>query len=144
MSDAMAPSHPGPDRRKVGFWALMFGCCAAPIFWIGQMTLGYWMSAEVCYGGDHPTVTNAPGMLHLALLTFDAIAILAALAGGVVSWLSWRATRQEKKGGANQALHTGEGRARFMALWGIMSSLWFLGAIAFNTIASLMVPLCTP
>jgi hypothetical protein len=144
MSDAAAPSHPAPHRGKVSFWALMFGCCAAPIFWIGQLTLGYWVSAEICYGSDHPTATYAPGMLHTALLVFDAIAIVAALAGGIVSFLSWRATQEEKKGGANQALHTGEGRARFMALWGILSSIWFLGAIAFEAIASTVAPLCTP
>jgi hypothetical protein len=138
-----AITHPAPDRDKVSFWALMFGCCAAPIFWLGQLGLGYGLSAQVCYGGNHPTVTAMPGTLQTALIVFDVVAIVAALAGGIVSFASWRATQEEKKGGAHQALHTGEGRARFMALWGIMSSLWFLGAIVFNTIGSLVVPLCT-
>jgi hypothetical protein len=31
---------------------------------------------------------------------------------------------------------------RFLALWGIFSSLWFLCAIIFNTIGSLTVPPC--
>jgi hypothetical protein len=141
MSDVA--SFPAPQRGKVSFWTLMFGCCAAPIFWIGQLTLGYWASAEVCYGGDQPTVTEMPGTLHVALIVFDVTAIVAALAGGIVSVGAWRATQDEKKGGARHALHVGEGRSRFMALWGIMSSLWFLGAIVFNTIGSLMVPLCT-
>lgn len=139
-----ATTHPAPDRDKVSFWALMFGCCAAPIFWLGQLTLGYWVSAQVCYGSDHPTVTTMPGTLHTALIAFDVVAIVAALAGGIVSFGTWRATQNEKKGGAYKALHTGEGRARFMALWGIMSSLWFLSAIVFETIGSTMVPLCTP
>ena len=144
MSDATAVSHPAPHRDKVSFWALMFGCCAAPLFWIGQLTLGYWASAQVCYGSDHPTVTDMPGTLHTALIVFDIVAILAAVTGGIVSFTSWRATQEEKKGGAHHALQVGQGRARFMALWGIMSSLWFLGAIVFNTIGSLTMPLCTP
>ena len=138
-----ATTHPAPNRDKVSFWALMFGCCAAPVFWLGQLGLGYWVSAQVCYGGDHPTVTQMPGTLHTALIVFDIVAIVAALAGLTVSFASWRATQEEKEGGAHRALHIGEGRARFMALWGIMSSLWFLGAIVFETIGSLVVPVCT-
>lgn len=139
MSDA---THPAPLRHKVSFWALMFGCCAAPIFWLGQLILGYWVSAQVCYGSDHPTVTASPGTLHTTLIVFDAVAIVVAILGGIVSLISWNATQEEKSGGAHFALHTGEGRARFMALWGIMSSLWFLGAIVFSTLGSTMVPLC--
>jgi hypothetical protein len=140
----IATTHPAPHRDKVSFWALMFGCCAAPVFWAGQLMLGYWISAQACYASDHPTVAQMPGTLHTALVVFDAVAIVAAIAGGLVSFASWRATQEEREGGAHRALHVGEGRARFMALWGIMSSLWFLGAIVFNTIGSLMVPLCTP
>jgi hypothetical protein len=139
-----ATSHPAPHRDKVNFWTLMFGCCVAPIFWAGQLMLGYWVSAQTCYGSDHPTVAAMPGTLHTALIVFDVVAIVAAVTGGIVSFASWRLTQEEKEGGAYHALHVGEGRARFMALWGIMSSIWFLGAIVFNTIGSLKVPLCTP
>ena len=144
MNAAVAASHPAPLRDKVSVWTLMFGCCAAPVFWAGQLMLGYWVSAQTCYAGDHPTVTQMPQTLYAALVVFDVVAIVAALAGGAVSLWAWRTTREEKEGGARHALHVGEGRVRFMALWGIMSSLWFLGAIVFNTIGSLMVPLCTP
>jgi hypothetical protein len=137
-------AHPAPARHEVSLWTLLFGCSVAPIFWLGQTMLAYWVSAQVCYPGDHPTVTDAPGTLHTALAAFDAVAILAALAGGIVSWRCWRMTQEEKKGGAHRALHTGEGRARFMALWGILSSIGFLSAILFNLISSIMVPLCTP
>jgi hypothetical protein len=39
-------------------------------------------------------------------------------------------------------LHTGEGRDRFLAMWGLLSSLWFFFAILFSTIASLTVTPC--
>ncbi|HEV2560745.1 MAG TPA: hypothetical protein VGT78_01265 [Rhizomicrobium sp.] len=135
-------THPAPHRNKVSFWALMFGCCAAPLLWIGQLTLGYWVTAQICYGSDHPTLTDAPGTLYSTLIVFDVIAIAVGILGGIVSLMSWNATQEEKKGGAYHALSIGEGRARFMALWGIMSSVWFLGAIIFNTIGSTMVPIC--
>ena len=111
------------------FYVLLYGACVAPLFWLGQLMLGYWVSAEACYGSDHPTTVASAGPLQSALIAFDVVAILAALSGLSVSWMSWRATVQ------------GE-RSHFMAIWGILSSLWFLGAILFSTIGSLTVPLC--
>jgi hypothetical protein len=46
-----------------------------------------------------------------------------------VSWRIWRR-------GASK------GRDRFLALWGMMSSLWFFAAILFNVFASILVPPC--
>ncbi len=141
MTDVSA-THPAPHRHRVNFIALMFGIVAAPIFWLGQLMLGYGVSAVVCYGSDHPTTITSATALRSALIVFDAIAIIAAIAGGIVSYMSWRAVHNEKEGGKRQALEIGDGRVRFMALWGIMSSLWFLYAVIFSTIASVTVPLC--
>jgi hypothetical protein len=120
----------------------MFGACGAPIFWLGQMMLGYGVSAVACYSSDHPTTIASGTVLRTALIAFDAVAIVAALASGIVSYSCWQAVRDEKEGGQRHAFEVGDGRARFMALWGIMSSLWFFSAIVFSTIASVTVPLC--
>jgi hypothetical protein len=116
MSDI---AHMPPMRRPGQFRALMFACCAAPIFWLGQVMLGYWLSAQYCFGGIRP-----------ALIAFDLVATVAALAGLTVAFACRSGAR--------------EPRPRFMALWGIFSSLCFLAAILFNVIASIMVPLCAP
>jgi hypothetical protein len=139
MSDM---AHPSPYRHRVGLAALLFGASAAPIFWLGQLILGFAVTAFVCYPGDHPAPLAAAPLLGRALIGFDTIALLACFAGGAVSWWCWRQTAEEKRGGPRHALHTGEGRARFLALWGIISSLWFFAAILFNTIASVTVPPC--
>ncbi|HEY1837347.1 MAG: hypothetical protein WBQ17_02915 [Rhizomicrobium sp.] len=141
MSSAV--SHPAPTRNRAGFYALLFGAAAAPIFWLGQMMLGYWVSALACYGGNHPTTIASGTALRSTLIVFGIVALLAVLAGAIVSWRSWRLSRDEKKGGPNVAIHVGEGRVRFLAIWGLMSSLWFFGAILFNTIATIVAPLCT-
>jgi hypothetical protein len=120
----------------------MFGAGTAPIFWLGQMMLSYGVSAIACYGSDHPTMIASGTVLRATLIAFDAVAIVAAMASGILSYSCWRALRDEKEGGRRRALEVGDGRARFMALWGIMSSLWFFFAIVFSTIASVTVPLC--
>jgi hypothetical protein len=143
MSQAMTdPVGAAPRARRAGFLVLLFGACVAPVFWLGQLMLSYWITAFGCYPGDHPAPLISTSTLQTALIAFDAAALLACAAGGVVSWRSWQRTRHESQGGHEHALHTGEGRSRFLALWGIMSSLWFFGAILFNTIASLTVPPC--
>jgi hypothetical protein len=127
--------------RRPGFLALMFANIAAPIFWLGQLMLSYLVSSLACYGSDHPTTLASGTALQTALYAFDAVAIVAALAGGTVAFLSWRAVRDSGEESGFVAKMS-QSRTRFMAQWGMMSSLWFLGAIAFNTIATATVRLC--
>jgi hypothetical protein len=136
MSPVIA--HPARTCPGASLAALMFGIAAAPIFWLGQLMLGYGVSAVACYGSDHPTVIASGASLRAALVLFDAVAIVAAVAGLAVSSMCLRALGGE----GENARATGESRARFMALWGVLSSLWFLAAIVFNAIGSVTVPLC--
>ena len=136
--------HLPPLRAPRRFYLGMFACCAAPIFWVGQLLLGYGVSATACYGSDHPTPIDWPGTLRGILATFDAVAILAAIAGGAVAlWLLRNARAEVDAHGIGTEVQV-ESRVKFLAIWGLFSSLWFFAAIAFNTIASLGTPLCTP
>jgi hypothetical protein len=125
------PIGPAPETASPRFLWLLFGCCAAPLAWLGHVMLAYGVTAAVCYPGDHPIPLPKTGPLFAVLIAFDLIALIACAAGALVSWRIW------------QRLRPGEGRNRFLALWGLMSSLWFFSAVLFNAIASLMVPLCT-
>jgi len=123
-------------QRPVSFVTLLFGASAAPIFWLGQLMLGYAVTAQACYPGDHPEQLVSTQVLKAALLNFDLVAILFSLLGGGVAWICFA------KAGRSDSGNKSVGRARFLALWGIFSSLWFFGAILFNSIASVTVPLC--
>jgi hypothetical protein len=129
MSQVLDPIGAAPETRQPRFLWLLFGCVVAPLFWLGQMMLDYGVSARICYPGDHPLNLAPAGPLFSMLLTSDAIALIACASGAVVSWRIWQ-------GGA------GKSRDRFLALWGMMSSLWFFGAILFNVFASILVPPC--
>jgi hypothetical protein len=118
-------------QARVRLWVLLFGMVAAPLLWLAQLILSYGISAVACYRGDHPTTIASGASIRTALLIFDAVALIVSLAAAIVSFASWRAVRTQI-----------EGRTGFMALWGIMSSLCFLGAIVFHTLASVMAPLC--
>jgi hypothetical protein len=133
MNQTIDPVGPAPETRSVKFRTLLLGASAAPIFWLGQLMLNYGVTAYACYPGDHPQSLAATGPLFTALMAFDAIALIAGLAGGLVSWRAWRGMTEG---------HRHEGRNRFLAIWGVMSSLWFFAAILFNVIASVTVPPC--
>jgi hypothetical protein len=119
-------SPPAVPRR---FWMLVFGAGAAPLFWLGQLILGYGVSAVACYRSDHPTPISSGGPLTSALVAFDVVAILAAAAGLLVSFTSYCGAARGS-------------RTHFLAIWGVFSSLCFLIAIGFETIVSVTAPLC--
>lgn len=133
------PTGPVPEARSGSFVTLLLACAAAPIFWAGQVMASYAVSAYVCYPGETPR-SGAPGFLLNLLIAFDAVALAAALLGGVISLSAWRKVRQQHPSATQSDLSAG--RTRLLALWGLMSSLWFFLAILFNVIASLWVPLC--
>lgn len=124
------PVGPAPETKSVRFHWLLFGAFAAPLAWLGHMMLAYGVSAYVCYPADHPVMLTRTGPLFAALLLFDAVALGLCAAGGLVSWRAW------------QMMRRGAGPGRFLALAGVMSSLWFAAAILFNVLASLAVPSC--
>lgn len=125
MNDANGSA---PETRSPRFLRLIFSACAAPVAWLGQMLLGYGITAYMCFPADRPVSHAATGPLFAALVAFDFIALGMCGAGAWISLSHWRCGLA--------------GRDRFLALWGLMSSLWFLAAILFNVIASLAVPPC--
>lgn len=140
MSQTIDPVGAAPETRSIHFLTLLFGTAAAPIFWAGQLMLGYAVTAYACYPGDHPVQVHFGSALFNTIIVFDGVALVACAAGGLVSWRSWRHVRQDN--GSRHTLHTGEGRDRFLAMWGLLSSLWFFFAVLFNTIASIAVTPC--
>jgi len=76
------------------------------------------------------------------LLAISIVGIVFAIAGGVVAWQSWRRTFNEHPGSAHHLLDRGEGRTRFMAMCGMLTSAVFLLALIFGTAAFFLVPLC--
>ncbi len=136
----MDPVGAAPETRSVHFLTLLFGASAAPIFWLGQVMLGYAVSAYACYPGDHPVQVRYSSALFGTMIVFDLVALIACAAGGLVSWRSWLKVRADR--GHRHTLHTGEGRDRFLAMWGLLSSLWFFFAVLFNSIADLTVTPC--
>lgn len=130
-----------PEVRSPRVLWLFAGCILAPVFWVGQLVLGYVVTAVACYPGEAP-IPLPPQSLFAMMVAFDAIALLAALAGGALALTAWLRVGSGDRQNMPLAARLARSRAQLLAMWGLFSSLWFFFAILFNTIASVMAPLC--
>src|SRR5512142_2421812 len=145
VDDAVPPidiNHPAPQRNRARLAVLLFGLCAAPVAWNVQLLLGTALSGHDCYPREHLLATPLWNGLSPVLLAISLLGIVTAIAGGLVSWQSWRRTYDESPGSAHHLVDRGEGRTRFMAMSGILTSALFLVALVLGTIAYCLVPLC--
>ena len=142
-SPSSTAAHPSPHRGNVSAAALFLGLFAGPVVWGLQLIVNYGVASSACYAGDTPHSMPTWHSAWAVILLLNFLAAILALAGAALSYQHWQATRQEHHGDAGHALEAGEGRTRFLALWGVMTGLGFFVAILFNTLALFMVPQCT-
>jgi uncharacterized membrane protein len=144
--------HPAPERGNVPMWTLWFGFLGAPLGWTLQTLANTAVASHACYPGLFPLSSPATGAMRGILFVISIVAIVVAVAALVVSFSTWSRTNNEhqaKSGeGARQhdrstaALETGEGRTRFMALSGVLTSIVFLIVILAHTAAVFVVLPC--
>lgn len=77
---------------------------------------------------------------QLGLVSVAAI-IVAALCT-LIAYRTWARTREEQQGDRHALLEAGEGRTRFMAMCGLLTSASFLIALIFTSLVLLLVQPC--
>lgn len=113
--------HPSPHRGKVSLLALWTGLVLAPAAWFLQLTIDTPLLSQACYPRDEPLGGPLP-TLSAVVLAVDLAALVAAVVGFVIAWRTWHHTRQEKPGRGQHLMASGEGRSRFMAMAGMLTS----------------------
>jgi len=139
---AMKISHPAPQRARIGLATLLFGIAAAPAAWNAQLLFSVALSGHDCYPHAIPLAAPLWNGMRPLLFAISMAAILLAIIGGMVALRSWRKTFDERTDSAHHLLDRGEGRTRFMAMAGMLTSALFLIALVFGTAALYLVPLC--
>jgi hypothetical protein len=143
--------HPAPARGNVALWTLWFGFLGAPLGWTLQTLANTAVASHGCYPQLFPLDKPLTGGMRGILFVISIVAIAAAVAALAVSFSTWRRTNsehQEKSGNARghdqstAALETGEGRTRFMAMSGVLTSIVFLVVILAHTAAIFVVVPC--
>lgn len=154
--------HPAPQRGQVGLGTLLFGIFGAPAAWSVQSLVNFSLASHACYPEMTPYASPTWNGLWPILLGMTLLAIVVGVSAGVVSYRVWQRTRGEGNGGgdaraeggqrssapsgggadARAALEIGEGRTRFMAMAGMLTSISFVFASVVHGIALFMVPPC--
>jgi hypothetical protein len=139
---AHSAAHPAPAEHRVALAALWFGLFGAPTIWSIQLMLNYALVAHACYPASEPLSAPVFGGVRGTVIAASVVALAIALGAAATAWRSWRATRQEHRGGEAALLEVGEGRTRFMALAGMMTSATFLLVILAHAATLLFVAPC--
>lgn len=138
---ASAAAHPSPHKNEVGIVGLLYGLMAAPIAWVSSQIASSIVAQEACFPKTESLSDPAFAVagLHIGLLSV-AFAVSASAAG--VAYANWRRTKRESGGNGHTLLDVGEGRSRFMALAGLLTSFGFMLGTLFSIPAVVFVPAC--
>jgi hypothetical protein len=135
----MEVGDPAPGAR--GHLVLLgFGVIASPIAWALALYTLYAVGSRDCFPGTSPRATgqwNADWIL----LAIACGALLICIVAGLISVRSWRVSYRENPS-ADALIQFGEGRTRFIAVWGAITSLLFGILMVASLIPLFVVPLC--
>lgn len=136
-------SHPAPARGTVRRRLLWFGLLGAALAFSFDELANYVIAANQC---TLPTATGTPHVVRgtqPSYLLLIALSFVIALGGAYAAYTSWRRTRGEQSGGAGeQGAEHGDGRTRFMALCGLITSIGMLIGLVFLLVQLVSAPLC--
>lgn len=135
--------HPAPDRGKIGGWTIAFGVLGAVAAWCLQLVVGSSLTGIACASGDGPGGAGAGIAWALpAAVAVNLAAIVLAATAMAVSYRNLRRTRVQTRGHPGGLVDVGEGRTRFLSIWGILAGVLFVLAIGFNTMSVMWGGLC--
>lgn len=134
-------SHPAPHRDRAPYVSLAFGLFAAPIGWALHLLVNYSIAGQNCVGASAAPTASAGGA-HSVILLIDLAAVILSVVAGAVAYDLWKKTREEKAGDAHRLVQAGEGRTRFLALCGILTSTLFGLAVIVDVLGILVGPPC--
>jgi hypothetical protein len=137
-------AHDPPQLFGTNLGFLVFIVIGGPVAWYLQLTVNYGLVSHPCFPHFEPQQGYLPGWAWVGpvILVFNLLAILAALACGLLALRLWRATSEAYPPVYNQLLPPAAGRTRFLAVCGILTGFGAVAATVFDLIALFAVPPC--
>ena len=138
------PDHPAPSRGLVSPAVLWFGLFGGPGAWSILLIANYAIASHACYPRLVPLMEPVSGQRAFLtpLIGISIVAIVIGAAALVFAIAAWRQCSGETGGETHWLLDTGEGRTRFMAAAGIMTSSVFLLDILIHGAVVLLLGHC--
>ena len=138
------PMHRPSGHEQPHIVRLFAGMVVAPFAWAIQLLIAYALAAHACYPTD--VALAAPVVPHLRRLVVGVTAAtwILLVVGVAIAWSNWKSTHRQSSSGPHEIIQTGDGRARFMSLCGLLVSGVFAIALLFTTVGAFLVPDCGP
>lgn len=144
-------AHPAPARNEVSQGLLWFGLVGGPAAWTVQTLVDLAVSSHGCYPRLFPLEAPILSSLRAIVITVSLAALIVCLVAAAAAVRTWSQTRHEHQGssGAGEKhsnaaalLETGEGRTRFLAYAGLLTSILFIIAVLAHTVSIFIVGPC--
>lgn len=137
-------SGPNEPMWRKGRQSIFVGLALGFFLWFVQLCLNYGLSEWACFPmyQRRSEVASGFGWVWPSIVGINLGVLALAL------YASWLSLRNFKRAGAddpasfNDVLEKGEGPYKYLDVWGIVTSLGFVAAIAFNTIVLFALPIC--
>ena len=136
--------HPAPHGHKLSTGQGFFMLFGGPVAWFVQLCGSVWLLGWPCFPMRDRSVQPMPnfGWTRPAAIVLLILAMLVALAAGLVSLAKLREVQDEKEGSHSDLIEIGHGRTRFTAMWGVILGFAFAIAILLTAIPFLTVSRC--
>jgi len=135
--------HPAPDRGRVRNSVLFFGLAAGAFAWSVELAATASLGGAACVTGDGPKFGfTSAGWATITLTVINLVALLTAFGALAISWRNMKRASALEGMDVGGVLDAGEGRTRFISVWGIFAGILFILAIGFNTVAVFWSGLC--
>jgi hypothetical protein len=139
----LASSRPPGYPRPMSALRLLLGLFGAPAAWTLQIVLSEPLAARACYPNQAPLSEPSWEGWSVVMPVVSLACLVFALLSGLAALVAWRRQASETIAGRDESLRLRRGRIRFLSRLGLMSSGLFIVAVVFNTLAVLLVPLCS-
>lgn len=136
-------AHPAPHRDRVQLIGLLGALIIPPLVWSLHLVANYSFAVRSCYPDGAPQASPSLDKLRLVLIVIDVASLAVSLAAVAVAYRNWSATAGEVAETDSPIVETGEGRTRFLALWGILAGIGFFIAVAFDFVGLWILPICS-
>jgi hypothetical protein len=146
----MAPSatidhhaHPAPHRDRVRLAGLIGALFLPPLAWSLHLVANYSVAVRSCYPDGAPQVSPSLDKLWLILIIVDVVSLVISATAAAMAYRNWTASARELAETDSPMVETGEGRTRFLAIWGLLIGIGFFVAVGFDLVGLWILPICS-
>jgi hypothetical protein len=135
-------AHPAPHRHRIGLVWLLLAIFAPPAVWSVHLIVNYASASRACYPDGSPQSAPAVHWLWLLLIIVDVVSLLISAGAVAIAYRSWQISAEEMAEHTSPMVETGEGRTRFLAIWGLLIGAGFFVAVIFDFVGLWILPIC--